>query len=122
MPCTLIPVTKIIDDSGLGGCIQSRERFVEQKGTWLSDQGSGQRHSLAFSTGDSRWQLQPQVVDAELLQHRSNSLFPGGSRQMRQAIGDILFNRQMRKQGEVLQNIANATFGDGHSDRNVAVE
>ena len=92
--------------------VQSRERFVEQKHAGISHESSGQRDALTFSTGDFRWQLLAQVVDAELVQHGCDSLFPGGSRQMREPIFGILLSRQMWKQSEILQYVSDFSLGD----------
>jgi hypothetical protein len=107
-----VPAPEIVHDSCLGGCVQSRERFVEQKQAGISHESSGQRYALTFSTGDFRWQLPAQVVDAELVQHGCDSLFPGGSRQMREPIFGILLSRQMWKQSEILQYVSDFSLGD----------
>ncbi|SPE42371.1 hypothetical protein SBA3_5220003 [Candidatus Sulfopaludibacter sp. SbA3] len=40
---------------------------------------------------------------------------------MRQAIFGILLNRQMGKEGEILQDVSHATFGDGNVSARVRV-
>ena len=108
----LIPTPQIVDDLRLGGCVESRERFVEQKqqGSVTRDRARATRcRSPPEISAGRRWR---KVIDVQLLQHLGDALLAGGAREMRETILGVLLDREMRKQCEILQDISHAAFGD----------
>ena len=62
------------------------------------------------------------MFDAEVLKHRCGSPLANSTRQMREAVFDILLDRQMRKQREILQDVSHPAFGHGNVRVGICVE
>src|SRR5258708_7708411 len=60
--------------------------------------------------------------NAQGLQNGKRTLLANRARQMCQPVGNVLLRVEMRKQCEVLKNIANPTFGDGQVEAGLSIE
>ncbi len=61
----LVPGAQVINDPGLGGRIQCRQRFVEKKDCRIDHQGASQSDPLPFPAGNLSRPARTQVRDPE---------------------------------------------------------
>ena len=74
IPMLLVPGAQVIDNLRLGGGIQRRQRFVQQKDCGIDHQGAGQCDSLPLSTGNLPGPARAQMGDAERFQNGGAAL------------------------------------------------
>lgn len=60
--------------------------------------------------------------NAQGIENGKRTLPASRARQMCQSVGNVLLRIEMRKECEVLKNIANLTFGDGQVEAGLAIE
>ena len=103
----LVPGAQIIDNLRLGGGIQRRQRFIQQKYCGIDHQGAGQCDSLSLPTRNLPGLAPAQMRDAERLQNGSAALLALLSDQPGETVLNVALGRQMGKQRQVLKHVTN---------------
>src|ERR1700730_16893042 len=62
------------------------------------------------------------MSNAQGIQNGKRALLASRARQMCQPVGNVLLRVEMRKQCEILKNIANLTSGDGQVEASLSIE
>src|SRR5437764_15022926 len=117
-----IPKAQVFDDGGVSGSIECGQWFVEQQHGGIRDQGTSQRRTLAFSPGNVMRIALRQMTDAACLKHRGRAGCTFCQCQITEAILDISFHIQMRKQREALKNVSDVALRYGQTDTLSGIE
>src|SRR4029077_11593604 len=115
------PVLEIADDGQLEFIVQRGAGFVQQQQVWFGDQGAGQGHALAFTTGDFVGTVHREMPDIKALHDVANhdaarvAIYAN-------AKAYVLCGGHVGKKRQVLKDIANASFLRWNIDFAPAIE
>ena len=93
----LVPGAQVIDNLRLGGGIERRQRFIQQKDSGIDHQGAGQCDSLPLSAGNLPRPAPAQMCNAERFQNGGAALLALLAAQVGKPVLDVALDRQMGK-------------------------
>jgi hypothetical protein len=93
----LVPGAQIIHNLRLGGGIERRQRFVQQKDSGIDHQGAGQRDSLPLSTRNLPRPTPAQMRDAERFQNGGAAPLAFSAAEAGQPVLHVALDGQMGK-------------------------
>src|SRR5271154_2308964 len=117
-----IPRAEVVEDFRFGRVVERGQRLVEQQCGGIRHQRSGEGCTLALAAGNLAGLARDQMRDAERLEHRHHSTAPFGGRNFHYAVLNVLRDRQMGEQREVLKHIAELTLRGRQVDAFVGVK
>ena len=88
----------------------------------MSDQGARESDALAFATRKMVRPAQQQIGDTEGIGYRRDPVASSGGRKFGQTVFDILRDRKMREEREILKEIADGAITRRHVDSPAFIE
>src|SRR5215468_4477472 len=117
-----IPAPQVIEDQSLGRRIERGQRLVEQQYARIGDQRARERDALPFAARNFAGAPQAQFANTERVENRAYTLLAFIALQMIEAVAYVALDGEVRKQGKVLEYVADAALRDRNVCSGVRVE
>ena len=117
-----IPGAQVVENFRPGRVVERDQRLVEQERRRIRHQRSRERHALALAAGNLAGLARDQMRDAKRLEHRHHSRAPLLGRHFRDPVLNVLRDRQMGKQREILKHVSQSTLRHRHVDALIRIE
>src|SRR4051794_26248233 len=93
-----IPFPQVVQDERFRWTVECGQRFIEQEGTWSSNQGACKSHALTLTAGNLRRAPTPEVVNPQRSHDLVDAIPPLGRRSLLQSECDVFFSGKVREE------------------------
>ena len=121
-PPRLVPAPQVAHDPRLDCVVERRQRLVQQQQRRIRDERPGERRALPFPARHVGWLSTEDIRDAERFGHADDATAPIVRRQAVQAVADVLLDRHVRKERELLDHVPDVPLLDHEVDARSSIE
>ena len=117
-----VPGAQVVEDVSLGGRVERSERFVQQQDAGIGHERARQGDPLALASGNFLRATAAQPSDAKGVEDRGGAVLAILRVEAVEAIENVGFDAEMRKQRGVLKNVTDIAATHGQVDASLGVE
>jgi hypothetical protein len=107
-----VPGAQVVENAGFRGRIEGGQRLVKQQDAGIGDERTSERDALTFAAGDFARASIAQIADMEGFEDGSDAALAVTGGKAVESVGNVAGDGEVRKQREVLEDIADITFSD----------
>ena len=117
-----VPGPQVIDNFRLCSAVERRERFVQEQHGRIDNERAGQRRPLALAAGDLAGLVPGQMCNLKRFENFCRSLPPRRPIHVGQSVLHVLFDGQMRKQRQILEQVADLALAHRYVNAQRGIE